>query len=152
MTFQMKIITGFEEGFSTIDRPPNPSSKDYDQIFEVVKHSLGVAETAFARGAKKELKQALLEKLQGGFEMQEALVCANLFPFWVQESHISVQCPEPKLTAYLSGLVQNLAVAIINHAKGAPLILVDPLQTRIVPVGDAAYQFRLKQKWTVNNE
>ena len=147
----MKVITGFEEGFATTGSPPNSSIKDYDQIPKALQHDLNVSENAFARGAKKELKQVLIERLKGDFSIKQSSECLNLFPFWVQEGSVTLKADEPSLGSTISYLVQNLADSIVNQVRGSPLVLVDPLQTHISQIGAGVYRFRLKQKWIMGN-
>lgn len=150
----MRFITGFEDAFLSLNQS-KPPSKDFSQVIEALKYDLATAETAFARGAKKEFKRAL-ESFKGGYSMRTSSECRGLYPFWFVEATVSIPASDLSSGLVLSELLSNFSDFLSNQVKDQHVILADPLHTKIVDLGKdpkdqhSVYQFRVKQKWTIS--
>lgn len=146
----MKLIMGFEEEFATTDKPPAPPLKDFSQIPEALKHDANVAENIFARGAKKELRQALSELFKEEIPHVRAADCSGTYPIWIVEITVVLPVSDSNFARYLSSSVRTIADAIMDQLADESPAMVDPLQVRMIPVQEDVYQFRMKQKWSTS--
>jgi len=142
----MKIITGFDEAFEESSKPQEPPLQEYGHIVEALKHDVTIAENAFARAAKKELKR-MLTKHSDTAVMRKASECQDLSVIWVQELSVTLN-PTSSVPGFISHLVNVLARSVMETVKDEIAVFIDPLQVHILHIGETLYTFRLKQKWS----
>jgi len=152
-----KVLTAFDSDDPQIE--PEEAEKiekkhDYVQVFEALVHSLEVANTVFARCAKKHFRQSVNE--YQNIHLVVAADAADLTPIWVTDSRVllSVSFDEKKFEEQgwaIRDLVDELARVVISTGKEKEhLDLIDPLTTKIAEVGDGMYSFSVKQRWSVH--
>ena len=153
----MKVVTGFEDSFSAHAREIPTALEDYQQVYEALKHDLDVAKNVFSRATKKYLKH----KLKGHkLILQESSESRTERPLWVSENSVTLQIdvssqyPAEELMTILSDLADNLINDMTSKLQdpSMSIILIDPIQTAILPVGTFEYSFRIKQKWAYRKE
>jgi len=157
----MRIVTGFSESFEEPDKKPSNPLTDYIQTIEAIEHSHEVTENAFARAAKKTLRDRLPEATLAKSNDEE-LVGLSL---WVTENSIVFDLLEKenyvgvwedirqRWAEELHDLIDRLADGIekTSNPEGQ-LILVDALKIRMLQVGPHLYRFSVKQMWTVKKD
>jgi hypothetical protein len=139
----MRIITGFDS--STTEEEANSFSQ-YIEVLKALEHSLEIAENAFSRIAKSQVRRFVGNKVP----RMRADEVKGIFPHWHAETSITIDLESPRPhNVLLAHLVKHFGQYLLNSLLPSAM-LVESLSTRILRVGPTLYQFRLKQKWVLD--
>jgi hypothetical protein len=144
----VKMVTGFEETFAAHAKEPATPDEDFKNLFEALKHDLEVAENVFARATKRNLKRLLKDR---PLILQESKESRTERPLWMTEQSVTQDLTPQFLGDYveiLSAMTASMVRNIIDVLpEGHAIVLIDPVQTKIMQVGATEFTFRIKQKW-----
>ena len=147
----MQVITSFD---STPPGETKATPTSYSDILKALMHSREVAENAFARVAKQQLHQLILEVPK---IMAMADEYRQFAPVWISDESVVVWVggkEEEVLeqSNLLSELVDNLAGEMLKKGDTEKsLVLIDPLSIRIQQVSSFHYRCGIKQKRSRND-
>jgi len=142
----MQIITGFDSDTSEEQEKPN-AGDGYAHVIKALKHNIEVAENAFARIAKAQIRKQIehVKRIRKD-ELEEVSTqgfSEDCVAFCLLDEQLYDQVA---VGAVLAELVSDFGDHLLHTIKGDK-VLVDSLKTRILPSRAGVYQFRLKQKW-----
>lgn len=155
----MDIVTKFETA------PPQKGDfGSYEEVLFALRYESGVAENVYAKRAKHDLRNAIELPV---VMMKRDEVKPNLLPVWVDqhtvvlsEEDFPTAKPEAGSTSKAGDMLQqtterllsSIATTLKGVDKGAKIVMIDPLWTRIQQVARGVYSFSLKQRWAVTYE
>lgn len=141
----MQIITGFD---SESSEEKKPLSQEYSLVLDALVHNKEVAENAFARISKAQIREQVGDQVRR-IRLDE--VGENVTQ-WFVETSIAICLGDLEhsnrdvVVWHLTQEVKNFGVHLLNVVT-VDKVLVDSLNTKILLSGETVYQFRLKQKW-----